>query len=223
MDLLKNYFSYRDERFSQALVNAMYQVFSKVIIRSDLVFFSESEIKSFSSDAPIKRILKQFAQEVIFDVEKWQELSLKHYSCEIWSNKNLSAPEQVAYHVDNDESLRQQTGEICMPLFGAILYIGPPQLNKGGTYFNPPLEHPSHDPILFQMPDYKSVVHDDGQLIPFRTSRLIVFDGRCPHCIQPFQASSHSPRVALLCNIWAKEYPWSRSSSHWCLTKEKGY
>lgn len=122
---------------------------------------------------------------------------------ECWNNRCRGSGSAVDYHLDNDEQLRRRTGEVRTPDQGLIFHAGPEQDGIGGTYFNPPLDDPLSDATLFQHPDYQDVQTDQGRLVGFRPGRLIVFDGSCPHCIEPF-AATDAPRVTILANFWSR-------------------
>jgi hypothetical protein len=122
---------------------------------------------------------------------------------ECWNNRCKGSGSAVDYHLDNDEQLRRRTGEVRTPDHGLIFHAGPEQDGIGGTYFNPPLDDPLSDANLFEHPRYHDVLTDEGRLVPFAPGRLIVFNGRCPHCVEPF-ADTDLPRVTILANFWAR-------------------
>ncbi len=124
------------------------------------------------------------------------------HEVECWSNRTYSVGSQVELHVDNDEVARAASGVVTTPQYGAIYYVGGSE-GVGGTWFRPPLTEVDRDPDLFQRPDFGRVIERDGVAVPFVPGRLIVFDGRTPHCPMPF-APVRRPRVALLCNIWPR-------------------
>jgi hypothetical protein len=130
----------------------------------------------------------------------------ENFVVECWSNKNHKVDAaRVEYHVDNDEDLRRRTGIVRTPLCGLILYVGPDDGEIGGTYFNVPACW-SKDRRLFQRPRFDEVFNDLGMLIQFQPGRVVVFDGRCPHCVVPYEYISR-PRVTLLCNAWQISTP----------------
>lgn len=124
------------------------------------------------------------------------------HEVECWSNRAHDVGSLVELHVDNDEAARASSGVITTPQYGAIYYVGGSEA-VAGTWFGPPLTEVDQDPDLFQRPEFARVIERDGVAVPFVPGRLIVFDGRMPHCPMPF-APVVRPRVALLCNIWPR-------------------
>lgn len=124
------------------------------------------------------------------------------HEVECWSNRANSVGARVELHVDNDEAARASTGVVTTPQYGAIYFVGGSE-EVGGTWFGPPLTEADQDPDLFQQPEFARVIDRDGVAVPFVPGRLIVFDGRMPHCVMPF-GPVQRPRVALLCNIWPR-------------------
>lgn len=124
------------------------------------------------------------------------------HEVECWSNRAYRVGPRVELHVDNDETARASTGVVTTPQHGAIYYVGGAE-GVGGTWFRPPLTEVDQDPDLFQRPEFARVIERDGVAVSFVPGRLIVFDGRMPHCPMPF-APVGRPRVALLCNIWPR-------------------
>ena len=88
-----------------------------------------------------------------------------------------------------------------MPDRGLIFYTGPDKEDVGGTYFNPPIKDTVDDNKLFCNPLFDDVANDTGRSVSFLPGRLILFDGRCPHCVVPFEKLVN-PRVTILANFW---------------------
>lgn len=146
----------------------------------------------------LAQVFGNLADVVLGDVG----LDPTHHEVECWTNRLHSVGARVELHVDNDEVARASSGVITTPQYGAIYYVGGSEA-VGGTWFRPPLTEVDQDRDLFQRPAFARVIERDGVAVSFVPGRLIVFDGRMPHCVMPF-APVEQPRVALLCNIWPR-------------------
>ena len=190
-----------DEALETTTQNAIYDVFSRFSLPPGLLtgpIQAALEGKIPHCPAPIAAVYSEILRAAL---ERWS-LDAPDARVECWHNRCHESSSSVDYHLDNDEELRRRTGEVRTPRYGLIFHAGPPAANVGGTYFNPPLDDPSADPNLFRHPRYDTVISSQGRLTAFVPGRLIVFDGRCPHCVEPF-ASTDLPRVTIMANFWA--------------------
>jgi hypothetical protein len=179
---------------------AVYGVFSEIRIPSGLI----KEPLSAALNGVIVELPDPLAtvyKELLSIVVSHLELKTCQYMVECWSNRNISVGQNVDYHLDNDENEREKTGNVLSPAYGIIFYVGPENFDVGGTYFNPPIKDFHDDQRLFNMPQFNAVITTSGILVPFKPGRIIIFDGRCPHCVAPF-AEVERPRVTILCNVW---------------------
>lgn len=178
----------------------VYDAFSLFSIPPGAIICPASEVLAGSVaglPAPIALTYRELARVVIERLE----LNPAAYAVECWSNRSLEGNFSVDYHLDNDEHLRRETGRLSVPSWGSIYYAGPDTAGVGGTYFNPPLVEAEVDACLFATPQFADVVSPAGRLVSFRPGRVVIFDGRCPHCVEPF-AHIASPRVTILMNLW---------------------
>ena len=193
----------RDGEYPSLDVISIYDVFSKFSLPPGLVTCDlDRALKGKIEGLPepiagvYRRILRVAVDELAVGVGTAR--------VECWSNRIFEARNAVEYHVDNDEKFRRRTGSVVMPEWGLIFYVGPDEQEVGGTYFNPPIKKPKDDNNLFCNPLFDEVVKNAGRCVPFHVGRLILFDGRCPHCVVPFERLSR-PRVTILANIWKSE------------------
>lgn len=129
---------------------------------------------------------------------------------ELWFH-NIGTPvTRAAFHLDHDVPLAEQTGQMRLPLWGSILYLGPDAGNGlvgGGTLFN--VEEPIAPPVLDSCMQYIGFEElakrsDQWVTVPFKPNRAVVFRGTLPHSMAPIEAVSPTrPRVNLLANLWA--------------------
>jgi hypothetical protein len=197
---MRLWISILDDALGRLDLAAVYGVFSEMsipagVIKAPLVSALRGRIDGLPP--AIAGVYKELLS--IFIRHTQVEPSL--YSVECWSNRSRHVTRSVEYHLDNNEVLRKATGVVETPSYGLIFYIGPEKGDVGGTYFNPPIEGHWSDSRLFNRPDFGDVITEEGILVPFQAGRIVIFDGRCPHCVAPFPEFGR-PRVAILCNIW---------------------
>lgn len=179
---------------------AVYGVFSEIRIPSGLIKEPLSAaLNGMFSELPDP--LATVYKEILSVVVDYLDLKVCEYKVECWSNRNKFVNQNVDYHLDNDENERKMTGNVLSPAYGMIFYVGPEGFDVGGTYFNSPIKNFHDDQKLFNMPQFDAVVTTSGVLVPFKPGRIVIFDGRCPHCVAPF-VEVERPRVTILCNVW---------------------
>jgi hypothetical protein len=203
-----------DEFLRQDQVDEAYDVLSRVRIPPNSLYVSREGVESGTFDGLFDKlppeaapVVQPYCQRLL---KRMTSLGLGDFDgFEIWRNHTLEYPEKVALHYDNDEVLRSLTREIVTPLVGSIMYLGPSTIESGGTFFC--LDDgkvQQHKNLLFQSLPWKDVhaaLGASSLIVPFRTGRLVVFNGSLAHCVVPFAKTSDSkPRVALLVNAWAK-------------------
>ena len=184
-------------------VISVYDVFSRFSLPPGLVIDDLDHAlngKMEGLPAPIAGVYRRILQVAVEELT----IDLGAARIECWSNRIFEAGSVVEYHVDNDEIFRRRTGNVVMPNWGLILYVGPDEQDVGGTYFNLPIEKPEDDNNLFCNPIFDEVVKKGGRSVPFHVGRLILFDGRSPHCVVPFERLTR-PRVTIMANIWKSE------------------
>jgi len=180
---------------------AIYDVFSRIAIPPSTVWARGDDAVRRSIDGltpELAHVFATLAGAVLGDVG----LNPAHHDVECWSNRLHAVGERVELHVDNDEVVRASTGVVITPRYGSIFYVGGSKA-VGGTWFRAPLADVDQDQDLFQRPHFARVKEGGGMAVPFVAGRLVVFDGRMPHCVMPF-TSVERPRVALLCNVWPR-------------------
>lgn len=179
----------------------VYDVFARTVVPPSSVWVRGDDAVRSSIDGMAPELGHFFGTltQVVFS---HVGLDPTDHEVECWSNRSHTVGSQVELHVDNDEAARASSGVVRTPLYGAIYYVGGADA-VGGTWFRPPLTEVDQDPDLFQRPEFARVIERDGMAVSFVPGRLIVFDGRMPHCVMPF-APVRRPRVALLCNIWPR-------------------
>ena len=181
-------------------VISVYDVFSKFSLPPGLVIGDLEHAlngKMEGLPAPIAGVYREILRVAVVELA----IDLGSTKIECWSNRIFEAGTVVDYHVDNDEKFRRRTGNLIMPKWGLIFYVGPDEQGVGGTYFNPPIEKPEDDNNIFCSPVFDEVVRDGGESVPFQVGRLVLFDGRSPHCVVPFKRLTR-PRVTILANFW---------------------
>ena len=192
----------RDGEIPTLDVDPLYDVFSRFSLPPGLLTWDLTHALSGKIDSFPSPIAAVYGAILRVAVDEWST-DLGRLRVECWSSRSWKANREVQYHVDNDEAVRRRTGTVLMPVRGLIYYVGPDESRVGGTYFNPPIERATDEPNLFCNPVYDEVVNGTGALVPFLPGRLVLFDGRCPHCVAPFKRLVN-PRVAILANFWHK-------------------
>lgn len=186
----------QDEVLSDVELLEVWQQFAEITIPAGSIFTDSAGLRKRASAG-------QFVEGLVYRLLHRELAYVGPQSrVEFWVNRSVEVTDTVDYHVDNNESLRARSGKVRMPATGAIFYAGPLQGDVGGTYFNPPLADAGNDQRLFTRPQFCDVQTKAGIAVPFRSNRLVVFDGRCPHCVIPYRSKGDKPRVTLLFNIW---------------------
>jgi len=189
-----------------ALLDAAYDVFSQASL-GEGVFLPRSALREERHDLPLEKGVAGFVLRFLRVVESNLPASLPVEECqgyEVWSKVLLKGAASFL-HVDNDEHLRQRTGDVRTPEAGAILHLGPASGVVGGaTVFD--LADGACEASPFATGSWKDV---SGQLrqpfaVPFVQGRLIVFSGRVPHVVQPVNTERSTPRVSLVANLWRR-------------------
>lgn len=193
---ISNWLSVYDNEQVLPDLGAVYDVFARIAIPPSVIWATGSEAVEDSIGLPVA--LAQVFGAVARSVLRLADLDPKDHDIECWSNRLFSVGDSVEYHVDNDEALRRETGRVRSPIVGSVLYVGG---GGAGTWFRPPVPTCDADPRLFANPNFGELRREGGTYVPFSVGRLVIFDGRCPHCVAPFPVMPQ-PRVALLCNIW---------------------
>lgn len=181
----------------------VYNVFAQFSIPPGSVTCASKEALAGTIPALPGPIARTYGALVCAGIERLG-LDPAAFTVECWNNRTFESGTEVDYHVDNDEVLRQATGRLSVPAYGLIFHVGPDGEGVGGTWFDPPSRALGADPRLFTRPNYADIVSPAGRLVSFRPGRLVLFDGLCPHCVEPF-ARIASPRVAILVNFWPNE------------------
>lgn len=190
----------RDREIQTLDLVPVYDVFSRFslppgLVTCDLDCALQGDIDGLPT--PIGGVYREILRAAVDELD----VCVGSFRVECWTNRAWEVRSEVEYHVDNDEILRRRTGSVVMPDRGLIFYAGPDEQEAGGTYFNPPIEGAADDKDLFCNPLFDDVATDMGRFVPFLPGRLVLFDGRCPHCVVPFNRLV-SPRVTLLANFW---------------------
>ena len=181
----------------------VYDVFARFSIPPGTVIAKLSDMLTDGVQAlpaPISATFRALVRVVVDRVG----LNQTEYFVECWSNRTIEVGPMVDYHLDNDENLRRKTGHISVPTWGAIYHAGPGAPEVGGTWFDLPPLDPLEKDRLFASPLFADVISPEGRLVSFHPGRLVMFDGRCPHCVAPFVALP-TPRVTIMLNFWPKE------------------
>ncbi len=179
----------------------VYDVFARTVVPPSSFWARGADVVSGSIDG-MRPELAHFFGTLTREVFSQLRLDPADHEVECWSNRASSVGSRVELHVDNDEAARASSGVVTTPQHGAIYDVGGAD-EVGGTWFGLPLNEVDQDPDLFQQPEFARVIERDGVAVPFVPGRLVVFDGRMPHCVVPF-GPVQRPRVALLCNIWPR-------------------
>lgn len=181
----------------------LYDVFAQFSIPPGTVIFQLTDVLTGAVQVLPAPIFHTYRALIRIAVDRLS-LNPTAYVVECWSNRTFEVGLRVDYHIDNDENLRQKTGRLSVPTWGAIYHAGPSALEVGGTWFDPPPVDPLREDRLFASPLFADVISPAGRLVTFRPGRFVMFDGRCPHCVVPF-GSLPTPRVTILFNFWPKE------------------
>ena len=191
-----------DDFLPREVISEAYGIFSNAMLPPGTTYIRPENLNSPASYSNCKSTIALFFLE--FAARALEAAQLDSWTqFEVWTNRSTHCSDHVDYHLDNNEELRRQTQKIETPKCGFILYLGPDSSGIGGTYFNPPIVSPEADKNLFRHPRMEDVTTTSGIYIPFNVGRLVVFDGRAPHCVVPFSHSPKGTRVALLGNAWA--------------------
>jgi hypothetical protein len=181
----------------------LYDVFSEFSLPPGIILACLSEALTGNVDG-VPELVGLVYGRILDAVVRMLDVDVSCYKVELWSNRVHQVGPDVDYHLDVDERIRANTGAVCTPDYGVIFYVGPDGRELGGTYFNPPLADAGKDARLFKHPAFSEVVSEAGIWVSFRPGRLVVFDGRCPHCVAPFPYMPN-PRVAILANLWLRD------------------
>jgi len=132
---------------------------------------------------------------------------------ECWNNNLPNDVDQVKalaggmsglnYHLDKDEAVFAQRGEIHLPMFATAFYIGPKEgLNGGELMVNVRPEHyEEYEGGLIDLKDDENWVK-----IPYRYNRMTIFDSSYPHFVMPIIATpSNEKRCSIAINAWHRE------------------
>lgn len=187
-----------DDVLDRRIIDVAYHVFKNVSIPSGNIVLEGLTHENGEFDCSII----EFFERIKNVIKSKVDCDCQNLFFEFWTNRGLLVNDIVDYHVDNDERLRKTKGLVKTPMYGAILYLGPDELEGGGTYFNPPIEIMENDEHIFKSPLLIDIINSDGVAVDFKVGRLIIFDGNSPHCVASFSTSKEHPRTAILCNVW---------------------
>lgn len=124
---------------------------------------------------------------------------------EFWSRvSTINSPSFGYLHIDNDELLRVQSGELMTPVYGSILYVGPKHGMEGGETAFLTTSNARIDSYIFT-----SLLEHEYSTPPFtfiepNTGRLVVFAGNLPHAVMRIRPETALPRVTFLANYWER-------------------
>ncbi|MDP9572181.1 UNVERIFIED_ORG: hypothetical protein J2W66_002666 [Agrobacterium larrymoorei] len=189
-----------EKRLQHLDLDAIYSAFSQFSLPPG-VFFADVGSALTGMIEGLPNAVAMVYREILVAAVDVMGLDTSSLRVECWSNRAKGGSGIVDYHVDNDEDLRRRTGEVAVPKLGLIFYTGPSKGKVGGTYFNPPINSATEDLNLFRRPPFDSIVHGNGRLVEFTPGSLVLFDGRCPHCVVPFREVIE-PRVTIMANFW---------------------
>lgn len=158
----------------------------------------------------LKQVIGRVWYDVAYDLLAAQEPSLVGF--EVWNNalpaeytsKHLAGGNGgLNYHVDKDENALP---DLVLPLYATSFYLSPEtsEMNGGAIYIDTNgLESYEAYKLGGKVLDMNS---DTWIKIPFKPNRMIIFDSRYPHFVEPIiDIKKGKKRLGLQINPWNKE------------------
>jgi hypothetical protein len=206
-----------DDFLAPSLVEAAYQVFQHLTLPEGVLFLQRREMAFGGVPQRLAGALPDCVLLMIVAlIERIEALeggsrSGRGGGYEVWLGKTARPKPGAFYHVDNDEQLRRSTGRLVSPRLGAIMHLGPSDLDGGETLFELARSPRADGPELFRSHGWRWLVAalQAPVVVPQRPGRLILFPGDAPHAVAPLRRSPPAPRLALLANRWVRPPSWA--------------
>lgn len=158
----------------------------------------------------LKQVIGRVWYDVAYDLLATQEPSLVGF--EIWNNalpadytgKHLAGGYGgLNYHVDKDENALP---DLVLPLYATTLYLSPEknEMNGGAIYIDTNgLESYQTYKLGEKVLDMNT---DTWVKIPFKPNRMVIFDSRYPHFVEPIiDIKKGKKRLGIQINPWDRE------------------